>query len=228
MPKVLVVDDDNRLRMNISDWLEHQRFEVEEAKNGSEAKDLLATYVYDVVVLDWNLPDADGLEVCRWFRGRGGSTPILMLTGKDLIQDKVTSFDAGVDDYLTKPFDMQELTARLNALMRRGGAVAPTRVLNQGGLMIDPEKHLAKIDGNAIQLTPKEFDVLEFLARHPERVFSAETIMDRLWKADAEISPDTVRVYMKRLREKLEKHGRGALIKTIHGVGYKFSPGGET
>ncbi len=222
MPKVLIVDDDARLRMNISDWLEHQRFDVEQAKNGVEAKEMLSAYSYDLVILDWNLPDTEGVEICRWFRGRGGSTPVLMLTGKDMIQDKVEGFDAGADDYLTKPFELLELTARLNALMRRGGAVAPTRVLNQGGLVIDPVAHSAKIDGKQMQLTPKEFDILEFLLRHPDQVFSADTLLDRLWKSDAEVSPDTVRVYIKRLREKLEKHGRGGMLKNVHGVGYKL------
>ena len=223
MPKVLLVDDDSRLRMNIADWLEHHRFDVDEAQSGAEAKEKLAAFTYDLVVLDWNLGDAEGVDVCRWFRGRGGTTPILMLTGKDMVEDKVTSFDAGVDDYLTKPFELLELTARLNALMRRGGLVAPTRVLNQGGLVIDPAAHSAKIDGKEINLTPKEFDILEFLLRHPDQVFSADALLDRLWKSDAEVSPDTVRVYIKRLREKLEKHGRGGLLKNIHGVGYKLA-----
>ncbi len=222
MPKVLLVDDDSRLRMNISDWLEHQRFDVEEAKDGMEAKEKLSTYSYDLVVLDWNLPDTEGIEICRWFRNRGGTTPILMLTGKDLITDKVDSFDAGVDDYLTKPFELLELTARLNALLRRGGLVAPSRVLSQGGLIIDPVAHSAKVDGKEVQLTPKEFDILEFLLRHPDQVFSADALLDRLWKSDAEVSPDTVRVYIKRLREKLDKHGRGGLLKNVHGVGYKL------
>lgn len=223
MPKVLLVDDDARLRMNISDWLEHHRFDVDEAGNGVEAKEKLAAFTYDLVVLDWNLGDAEGVDICRWFRGRGGTTPILMLTGKDMVQDKVESFDAGVDDYLTKPFELLELTARLNALMRRGGLVAPTRVLEKGGLLIDPTAHSAKIDGKEMQLTPKEFDILEFLMRHPDQVFSADALLDRLWKSDAEVSPDTVRVYIKRLREKLEKHGRGGMLKNIHGVGYKLA-----
>lgn len=222
MPKVLIVDDDPRVRMNICDWLEHQRFDVEEAKNGMEAKEKLSAFSYDLVVLDWNLGDADGVDICRWFRLRGGTTPILMLTGKDMIKDKVTSFDAGVDDYLTKPFELLELTARLNALLRRGGMVAPSRSVIQGGLSIDPSAHSAKIDGQELQLTPKEFDILEFLLRHPDQVFSAEALLDRLWKSDAEVSPDTVRVYIKRVREKLEKHGRGNMLKNVHGVGYKL------
>lgn len=222
MPKVLLVDDDTRLRINLVDWLEHQRFDVEEAKNSSEAKELLAGYSYDLIILDWNLPDGEGIEVCRWYRARGGATPILMLTGRDLVQNKVDCFDAGVDDYLTKPFELLELTARLNALLRRAATIVPSRVLNLGGLTVDPSAHIAKIDGNEVQLTPKEFDILEFFLRHPDKVFSADALLDRLWKSDAEVSPDTVRVYIKRLREKLEKHGRGGVLKNIHGVGYKL------
>lgn len=228
MPKVLLVDDDQRLRMNISDWLEHQRFDIDEAKNGVEAKEKLAAFSYDLVVLDWNLPDAEGIEICRWFRARGGTTPILMLTGKDMIQDKVDSFDAGVDDYLTKPFELLELSARLNALLRRGGMVAPTRTLSLGCVTIDPVGHIVKIEGKELSLTPKEFDILEFMVRHPGQVFSADTLLDRLWKSDAEVSPDTVRVYIKRLREKLEKHGRAGLLKNVHGVGYKLVPDDST
>jgi DNA-binding response OmpR family regulator len=222
MPKVLIVDDDARVRMNISDWLEHQRFDVEEAKNGMEAKEKLSAFGYDLVVLDWNLGDADGVDICRWFRGRGGTTPILMLTGKDMIKDKVDSFEAGVDDYLTKPFELLELTARLNALLRRGGLVAPSRSVTKGSLSIDPPAHSAKIDGKELPLTPKEFDILEFLLRHPDQVFSADALLDRLWKSDAEVSPDTVRVYIKRLREKLAEHGHEGMLKNVHGVGYKL------
>jgi DNA-binding response OmpR family regulator len=222
MPKVLIVDDDARIRMNIADWLEHQRYDVDEAKNGAEAKEKLGAFSYDLVVLDWNLGDAEGVDICRWFRGRGGATPILMLTGKDHVDDKVTSFDAGADDYLTKPFELLELTARLNALMRRGGLVAPSRIIDISGINVDPIAHSVKIDGKELQLTPKEFDILEFMLRHKDQVFSADALLDRLWKSDAEVSPDTVRVYIKRLREKLEKHGRGGLIKNVHGVGYKL------
>ena len=145
-----------------------------------------------------------------------------MLTGKDQIEDKEDGFDAGVDDYLTKPFDVRELTARLNALTRRGGQVAPSRVLKLGNLTVDPAAHSATVDEHDIRLTPKEFDILEFLLRHPNQVFSPETLLDRLWKDGFDVSPDTVRVYIKRLREKLEKYGRGSLIKNVHGVGYKL------
>jgi DNA-binding response OmpR family regulator len=222
MPKVLLVDDDARLRMNIGDWLEHQRYDVDQAGNGVEAKERLTSFTYDLIVLDWNLPDTEGVDICRWFRGRGGGTPILMLTGKDHVKDKVESFDAGADDYLTKPFELLELTARLSALLRRGGFVQPSRTHSLGCLVVDPVEHSVKVDGKEIQLTPKEFDILEFMVRHPSQVFSADALLDRLWKSDAEVSPDTVRVYIKRLREKLEKHGHGGMLKNIHGVGYKL------
>jgi DNA-binding response OmpR family regulator len=226
MPKVLIVDDDEDLRMVIADGLKHQKFLSEEVANGTEAKERLEASTYDLIILDWNLPDTPGIDVCRWFRSRGGSTPILMLTGRGVIGDKLTGFDAGADDYLTKPFEMRELIARLNALMRRGGMVAPTRALTLGALALDPPSHCATLDGKDIQLTPKEFDILEFFMRHPGHVFSAETILDRLWQNSTEVSPDIVRVYIKRLREKLDKHGRGSLIKNVHSVGYKLSPEG--
>ena len=222
MPKVLIVDDDVRLQTLVSDWLEHQRFTVEAVVTAEEARERLLAFTYDLIVLDWGLPGESGVEICRWYRARGGSTPILMLTGKDQIEDKEDGFDAGVDDYLTKPFDVRELTARLNALTRRGGQVAPSRVLKLGNLTVDPAAHSATVDEHDIRLTPKEFDILEFLLRHPNQVFSPETLLDRLWKDGFDVSPDTVRVYIKRLREKLEKYGRGSLIKNVHGVGYKL------
>ena len=223
MPKVLFVDDDEQLRTVVSDWLEHERFIVDLAGDGNEGKEKLAFSTYDLIVLDWNLPGMSGIEICRWFREQGGNTPVLMLTGKDQIEDKETGFDAGADDYLTKPFQIRELIARLNALQRRGGMVTPTRNLQIGTLVLDPVGHCAKIDGKNMQLTPTEFDILEFFLRHPDQVFSAETLIDRLWKDGASVSPDNVRVYIKRLRSKLELFGHGALLKNVHSVGYKLS-----
>jgi DNA-binding response OmpR family regulator len=222
MPKVLIVDDDEQLQLMVADFLEHHRYTVESALTALDARDRISAFSYDLIVLDWGLPGDSGLEICRWFRSRGGQTPILILTGKDQIDDKESGFDAGADDYLTKPFEARELLARLNALLRRGGLVAPSRILKLGNLTLDPVAHCAKIDENSIQLTPKEFDILEFLMRHPDQLFSAEMLLDRLWKDGIDISLDTVRVYIKRLREKLKLYGREALIQNVHGLGYKL------
>lgn len=221
MPKLLLADDDNQLRSLVGDWLEHQQYTVDLAIDGAECKQFLTTTQYDVLILDWTMPEISGIEICRWFRGRGGSTPILMLTGKDEIEDKEKGFSSGVDDYLTKPFDLRELAARLRALLRRG-SVATSRIVQVGPLMIDPDTHTLTVDKTPLALTATEFAVLEYLARHPNQVFNATALLDRVWTSSSEVSPDTVRVYIKRLRAKFEAIGHGDLIQNIHGVGYKL------
>ncbi len=221
MPKVLLADDDAQLRSLVGDWLTHHKFNVDAVVNGQEAKDYLTDITYDVIVLDWEMPSMTGIEIVKWFRARGGTTPILMLTGKDEIDDKEMGLDSGADDYLTKPFEMRELTARLNALLRRQ-AVTATRTVKVGPLVIDPSAHSAQVDGAELKLTATEFAVIEFLARHPNQVFSADALIDRVWKSSSEVSPDTVRVYIKRLREKLGASGHPDLIQNVHGVGYKM------
>jgi len=223
MPKLLLIDDDVPLLTAVADSLKTQHFTVDTACDGTKAQGMLRETTYDLIVVDWGIPGLSGLDLCKWFRGRGGTTPMLMLTGKADIEDKETGFNAGVDDYLTKPFDVKELALRLNALLRRGGVVVPTRVLQLGNLSVDPSTHRAMVEGKDLELTPKEFDILEFFIRHQNQVFSLENLIDRLWKSGAEVSTETVRVFIRRLRDKLEKHGCGALIKNVHGVGYKLS-----
>lgn len=221
MPKALLAEDDQSMRELVSDWLEHHQFHVDAVPDGLQAREFIERGHYDVLILDWEMPGVSGIELCRWFRTRGGTTPVLMLTGKDTIDDKEGGFNAGADDYLTKPFELRELTARLTALLRRG-AVAPTRKIEIGPLMIDPDAHAAVLDGKQMKLTATEFAVLEFLSRHPNQVFSADALIDRVWPTSAEISPDTVRVYIKRLREKFTALGHTELIENVHGVGYKL------
>ncbi len=222
MPKLLLADDDTQLRQLVGDWLEHEQYTVDLAADGAEGKEYLLSGTYDVLVLDWNMPEITGLDLCKWFRAKGGSTPILMLTGKDEIQDKETGFGAGVDDYLTKPFELRELVARIRALMRRG-SVAITRTVTVGPLIIDPDAHTVTVDTKPMNLTATEFAVLEYLGRHPNQVFSPNALLDRVWSSSSEVSPDTVRVYIKRLRSKFGELGYPDLIQNVHGVGYKLS-----
>lgn len=224
MPKVLLADDDPELLQSVSAWLQHHKFNVDLAGDGAEAREYISQIEYDVLIIDWTMPVMSGIELCQWYRSRGGTTPILMLTGKDEISDKEKGLDSGADDYLTKPFDLRELTARLNALMRRGKVLA-TRVAQVGPLTIDPDAHRVLVDGNEMKLTATEFSVLEFMARHPDQVFSADALIARVWKTSSEISTDTVRVYVKRLREKLDTAGYPGLLTNVHGVGYKLVPG---
>lgn len=221
MPKLLFADDDAQLRDYVTEWLKHHNFEIDTAADGEECKEFLKSNTYDIIVLDWRMPAMTGIEVCRWFRDQDGPTPILMLTGKDEIEDKVTGFEAGVDDYLTKPFELRELTARLKALLRRGN-VAPVRDMHLGPINIIPDQHRVTVDGQELKLTATEFAILEYLCRNHSNVFSAGAILGAVWNSMAEVSPDTVRVYIRRLREKLGKVGYPDLIQNVHGVGYKL------
>jgi DNA-binding response OmpR family regulator len=221
MPRVLVADDDDQLRGVVTDWLESQNFEVEAVNNGSACKEVLEGKTFDVMVLDWQMPGMSGVEICRWYREKGGTTPVLMLTAKDEIKDKEAGFGAGVDDYLTKPFILRELSARLSALLRRG-QVAASLVVEFGPLKVDPDKHLVTVNGAPIKVSPTEFSILDFLIRHPGQVFNTTALLDRVWKSTADVSPDTVRVYIRRLRDKFKEVGYPELLQNIHGVGYKL------
>lgn len=223
MPKALVADDDPRILQLVTDWLEHHQFQLDTVSDGVQAQEMLDHSQYDVLIFDWDMPKMSGVDLVKWFRAKGGTTPILLLTGKSSIDEKEDGFRAGADDYLTKPFDLRELSARLTALLRRGN-VAASRKVQVGALSVDPESHSAVVNGNQLKLTATEFAVLEFLSRHPNQVFSADALIGRVWPSSSEISPDTVRVYIKRLREKLTAAGQAELIQNVHGVGYKLVP----
>lgn len=222
MPKVLIADDDERLRVFVADWLEHENFVVDVAVDGDDCKEYLLSTTYDVLIIDWDMPKMSGVEVCRWFRATGGTTPILMLTGKDHIDEKETGFGVGVDDYFTKPFEVRELSARVRALLRRNQNIV-SNTMEIGVLTINPEAHSAAINNERLKLTGTEFSVLEFLARHPDQVFSAEALLARVWNEPADVSLDAVRVCVGRLRAKLETHGQASLIENVHGAGYKLT-----
>jgi DNA-binding response OmpR family regulator len=221
MAKVLVVEDEHDLSIPIKDWLTREQHVVELVDNGAEALSRLKVYKFDVIVLDLMIPGMNGMEVCKRFRSEGGSTPILMLTAKSGIEDKEAGLDAGADDYLTKPFHLKELSARIRALLRRH-TQATSRELKIGDLVLDVIGRKATFMGEEIHFVPKEFSLLEFLMRHPNQVFSAEALLDRVWASDTMASPDTIRTYIKILRKKLGGEGKESLIRTVHGVGYKI------
>lgn len=222
MPKILVADDDQELLSSVKQWLEHHRFIVDTALDGDETKEFIRQGGYDVLILDWSMPGPSGLELCQWCRVNGNATPILMLTGKGEVEDKVKGLNAGADDYLTKPFSLLELLARVKALMRRGGEIVSS-VVTVGPLTINPDTHKVTLGEHELKLTPTEFTLLEFLAKHPDQVFSADALISRNWESSAQISPDTVRVHIKRLREKFSDVGYSGLLENIHGVGYKLA-----
>lgn len=223
MAKILVVEDEKALSDVVIDYLNAQNYTVDHAADGIEAMDRLKFYSYDLVVLDWNLPGMEGLEICRKFRFSGGCTPILMLTGKREIDDKELGLDAGADDYLTKPFHMKELGARIRALLRRPANVV-TKELKARDISLDPQTHQVKKNGVEIDILPKEFALLEFLLRHPQQVFSAEALIERVWPSDSDASSGSIRTYVNRLRSKIDTDGNPSLITTVHGIGYRFDP----
>lgn len=221
MAKILVVEDEHDLAMPIKDWLTREQHVVEVVDNGIDALDRLKVYKYDVVVLDLMLPGMSGIEVCRRYRSEGGGSSILMLTSKNTVEDKEFGLDAGADDYLTKPFHLKELSARIRALLRRH-TQSNSRELRAGDLVLDIVSRTVMMGGTEVHFVPREFSLLEFLMRHPNQVFSAEALLDRVWASDTMASPDTIRTYIKILRKKLGSEGKDSLIRTVHGVGYKL------
>lgn len=221
MAKLLLVDDDTELLGVLGEWLQIENFTVEAAETGEDALSRLKHYEYDVVILDMGLPDIDGSEVCRRYRSNGGMLPVLMLTGKSGIQDKTLAFEAGADDYLTKPFHPQELTSRIKAMLRRPRFIVPEKLVFSGVEVNLGTRHVM-VDGMEVRLLPQEFSLLEFFLRNPNRVFSPEEIMAKAWSNEKDTAVDTVRVHINKLRKKLDTGNGVSFIRNVHGHGYIF------
>ncbi len=219
MAKLLLVDDDDELTTVLSEWLAGEGNIVECANCGEDGLSRLKLYQYDLVVLDVGMPDIDGFEVCRRYRMAGGMLPVLMLTGKANINDKTEGFDAGADDYLTKPFHPKELNVRIKALMRRPSQLVSEH-LTSSYVNMDTGARRVLVQGDEVKLLPQEFALLEFFMRHPNRVFSSDEILDKVWSNEKDTANDTVRVHVNKLRKKIDREGLPSLIRTIHGSGY--------
>jgi two-component system response regulator MprA len=219
--RVLVVDDDRGLRDALRRALTMSGYEVRMAENGSDALREVTSGVPDAMVLDIGLPDIDGLEVTRQLRREGNRVPVLMLTARDAVSDRIDGLDAGADDYLVKPFDIDELKARLRALMRRaGGESDGDGVLSFNELKLDPARHGVNVSGTFVELTRTEYQLLELLMLNPRRVLPHTLIYDRVWGYDFGPTANALRVYVGYLRRKLEDAGSRPLIHTVRGVGY--------
>jgi two-component system, OmpR family, response regulator MprA len=218
--RILVIEDDDEMRAAIRRALMLAGYEILQAQTGQEGLASAQNDVPDAIVLDLGLPDIDGIEVCRTLRRSGNRTPILMLTARVAVEDRVDGLDAGADDYLVKPYDVRELQARLRAVMRRHVEGADGGVLRFAELELDPDAHAARIGGREVELTRTEYLLLELLMLHPRRVLASELIYDRVWGYDFGPAGNSLRVYIGYLRRKLEEAGERRLIQTVHGVGY--------
>ncbi|MGW2936035.1 response regulator transcription factor [Streptomyces sp. NPDC001156] len=216
--RVLVVDDDDAVRRSLAHALTRDGYEVTVAADGTAALESLAAGRQDAVVLDILMPEPNGLEVCRRVRARGDRTPILMLTARDLVADRVAGLDAGADDYLAKPFALEELRARIRALLRRSGA--DQEMLRFADLELDTSACRASRGGRVLDLTRTEYALLELFLRNPRRVLSRTLIFDSVWGYDFGPSSNALWVYVSYLRAKLEAGGEPRLVQTVRGLGY--------
>ena len=222
--RILLVDDDEALMDTLAEILIKQRYAVDIAANGETAREFLALFHYDLIVLDRLLPDAEGISLCQSFRQQGITAPILILTARDRSADKVQALDAGADDYVVKPFDFEELCARIRALLRRDSHQA-TPNLRWGRLSLNPSTFEVFYDDHQLHTTPKEYALLELFLRHPTQVFSLDTIIEDIWSFEDPPSGDAVRTHIKGLRQKLRAGGAPkTVIETVYGVGYRLHP----
>lgn len=216
--RILIVEDDEKILTFLQRGLSYEGYQIDTAYDGQSGLLSASENTPDLVILDWMLPGLDGLEVCRRLR-MGGSVPILMLTAKDTVNDRVEGLDAGADDYMVKPFNLDELLARIRALLRRTKPARP-KVYEFSNLILDTGTRQGSRNGRIIDLTAKEFELLELFLRHPRQVLTREMIYDDVWGYDFGGESNIIEVYIRYLRQKLEENGEFRLIYTVRGIGY--------
>jgi DNA-binding response OmpR family regulator len=221
MAKILLVEDEPDLAGTIKEWLADEYHLVEVAVNGEEALSKLDSADYDIILLDWMLPEKSGVDVCRVYRSRGGAAPVIMLTAKKSLLSKEIGLDSGADDYITKPFHLRELSARIRAFLRRP-AVSPVSLMKIESLALDRVTLTVTKDDQPLHLLPKEFAVLEILMRNQGRTMKVEALLDQIWGTESEVAADTLRSNIKTLRRKIDNPGNPSLIVTVHGIGYRI------
>ena len=226
--RLLIVDDDPKLRQFLRQELELEGYGCEEAASGQEALLAIRAGGWDLLLLDWTLPDFSGVEICRRIRGTHNNTPVLMLTARDDIKERVEALDAGADDYLTKPFSIEELLARVRARLRRGangGSATASEPLQLADLELNPASREVSRGGLAINLTGKEFELLQLLIRHSQQVVERGAILAAVWGEGWVGDDNLLDVYIRALRRKLEPTGQPTLIQTVRGVGFMLKVG---
>jgi DNA-binding response OmpR family regulator len=222
--RILVVEDDRKAADLLATGLREEGLVVDVASTGEAGDEMASVNTYAVIVLDWLLPDRDGLDVCRVLRRRGVSTPILMLTARDALEDRVMGLDAGADDYLMKPYGFSELMARIRALLRRSELSRPV-VLRVADLELDTVSQRVARGGESVDLTTKEYAILEVLMRHAGAVVPRSAVTEHVWVAELDMSPNLLEVHLSRLRRKIDHGHRPPLIHTIRGRGYMIGTG---
>ncbi|KKP67851.1 MAG: Two component transcriptional regulator, winged helix family [Candidatus Roizmanbacteria bacterium GW2011_GWA2_35_19] len=220
--RILVVEDEHRIANSIKKGLEQEKYAVDVAYTGEDGYDLASSEEYDVLILDLMLPKMDGITICRELRKNNKHVPILILTAKSQLEDKVVGLNSGADDYLTKPFSFEELIARIRALVRRP-KINLGSVLKVADLTLDTLTFVAKRGKENITLSSKEFSLLEYLMRNSGKILSKDNIISHVWDYDADILPNTVEVYIKALRNKIDHGHKKLLIQTVRGFGYKLT-----
>lgn len=221
MAKILVIEDDTSIGDAVRNLLLSEHHHADLAATVKDAQSYMDAFSYDLLVIDWELPDGSGADFCRNLRRAGCALPALMLTARTRIDDKELGFECGADDYLTKPFERRELIVRIRALLRRPSSFVGN-VLSAADLQLDTAAKRVVRAGRTIDLQPHEFTVLEFLMRNPGIVFSTEQLIRRCWNSDQEITPEAVYTCIRRLRKKISLEGEKQLITTVHGSGYRF------
>jgi two-component system OmpR family response regulator len=221
--RILLVEDDLRLAETLAEALSDQLYTVDIAANGLLAWDYVKNLDYDLVLLDVMLPGLDGITLCQQLRSQGYLMPILMITARDTVSDKITGLDAGADDYIVKPVDLGELLARIRALLRRGGTTSQP-ILEWGAIKLDPSTYEVSYANKNLSLTRKEYSILELLLRNGRRVLNRSVIIDHIWKLESPPEEETVKVHIRSLRQKLRAVGApDDFIETLHGVGYRLA-----
>ncbi len=222
MAKVLIVEDHIEEASTLAKWLGSKGHAVDVVHSGEDALLLFASYSYELIILDWLLPGVSGLEVCIEYRRKGGKAVVLMLTGRGDVPSKAEGLNSGADDYLAKPYDLRELSARVGALLRRP-ADAIIEKLQSAGVLLDTGTRTAVVGNNvSVELSSREYALLEYLLRHQNKIYSARALLDYVWLVESAMSEDTVRSVMRNLRKKLDVGG-SEIIKTVHGSGYMIS-----
>jgi DNA-binding response OmpR family regulator len=220
---ILVIEDDSMIADFLRTGLKYEGYEVEISYTGSQGLEMLKKEIFDLVILDIVLPDVDGFEICSHIRSMGINIPVLMLTVKKEVSDRVKGLDCGADDYLTKPFSFDELLARIRALLRRSGKISDTKKIKLGAIVLNTETREVYVSDKLIKLTPTEFSLLKLFMKHPYRVFTREILLNRVLGYDYDGGTNIIDVHISHLRSKLGDKG-ASLIKTIYGVGYSFHP----